>query len=153
MLSVKVPVPEAPGLAAVRVTVKIPRTLGEPLLLVQPVGYAFVPLGFLLLAASGMTAVVGESAALHAWTAGAIGVMTLGMMTRVSLGHCGRPLAADSSTIAMYAAMILAALVRIAAGLLPSMAVPLLSIASAAWMLALLGFVVRYGPSLLTPRV
>ncbi len=129
------------------------RARREPLVLVLHVGYAFVPLGFLLLAASGVTSAIGESAALHAWTAGAIGVMTVGMMTRVGLGHCGRPLVADRFTQAMYAAVVLAALVRIAAGLLPPMTVALLEIASAAWMLALLGFVVRYGPMLLTPRM
>ena len=66
------------------------RTGAEPLVLVLHVGYAFVPLGFLLLgAAILLPGVLPPSAALHAWTAGAISVMTLAVMTRASLGHTG----------------------------------------------------------------
>ena len=68
------------------------RTLSEPLVLVLHVGYAFVPLGFV---ATGIAVLrpdlLPATGALHAWTAGAIGVTTLGVMTRVTLSETGRP--------------------------------------------------------------
>jgi hypothetical protein len=74
--------------------------LAEPLVTILHLGYAFVPLGFLLVATSFLLpATVYPIAAIHAWTAGGIGTMTLAVMTRASLGHSGRPLTADRWTI------------------------------------------------------
>jgi uncharacterized protein involved in response to NO len=70
------------------------RTAADRLVLVLHVAYGFVPLGFVLLGASILLpGEVPRSAGLHAWTAGAIGLMTLAVMTRATLGHTGRPLA------------------------------------------------------------
>src|SRR5262245_29993506 len=64
------------------------RTRSERLVLILHAGYAFVPLGFALLGLSILRPdIVLASAATHAWTAGAIGTMTLAVMTRASLGH------------------------------------------------------------------
>ena len=56
---------------------------------------------------------------LHVWTVGAIGVMTLGVMTRATRGHTGRNLTASTLHDGTYGAMILAAVLRIAAGFIP----------------------------------
>jgi uncharacterized protein involved in response to NO len=127
------------------------RTLPDRLLLILHIGYAFVPFGFLLMAAASL-GLIAESAALHAWTAGAVGVMTLAVMTRVSLGHTGRALAASGATQAIYAIVIVAALARICAGLHPGWSMPLLHLAATAWTLAFLGFAVVFGPALCRPR-
>ncbi len=67
----------------------------RPLVLILHVGYAFVPIGFALLGTSIVyPSFVPASAGIHAWTAGAFGMMTLAVMTRASLGHTGQPLAA-----------------------------------------------------------
>src|SRR6516162_11794291 len=67
------------------------RTWREPILFVLHLGYAFVPLGALVLSISIMwPRIVPTSGALHAWTTGAMGLMTLAIMTRASLGHTGR---------------------------------------------------------------
>ena len=79
------------------------RTFADRLVLVLHVGYAFVPLGFLLIGTSAFTAAVPASAGIHAWTAGAIGLMTLAVMTRATLGHTGQPLQAGAATQAIYA--------------------------------------------------
>lgn len=94
------------------------RTWRDRLVLVLHVGYAFVPIGFVLtgLAALGL---VLPSAGIHAWTVGAIGTMTLAVMTRASLGHTGRALVASVSTQAIYAAVLAAAATRICAALEP----------------------------------
>lgn len=128
------------------------RTLGNALVFVLHVGYAFVPLGFFLLGASAFRPnFVPYSAGIHAWTAGGIGVMTLAVMTRASLGHTGRALVATSAIQAIYAAAVLAATLRIGAAFAPS---PMLvEAAGLAWFAAFAGFVAAYGPMLLRPRL
>jgi uncharacterized protein involved in response to NO len=123
------------------------RTFTDRLVLVLHAGYAFVPLGFALVGASAIWPAVPESAGIHAWTAGAIGVMTLAVMTRATLGHTGRPLAASAATQAIYLFAILAALVRIIAAFEPSLI--LLHISALFWICAFGGFVIAYGPLLI----
>jgi uncharacterized protein involved in response to NO len=123
------------------------RAVGEPLVLILHVGYAFVPVG-LLLGAAGAIGLVAESAGVHAWTAGAIGTMTLAMMTRASLGHTGRALTASAATQVIYAAVVIAALTRICAALAPEWSDLLLHITAVAWLVAFLGFGIRYAPIL-----
>jgi uncharacterized protein involved in response to NO len=125
----------------------------EPLVLILHAGYAFVPLGFLLVGASNLwPSAVPASAALHAWTAGTMGVMTLAVMTRASLGHSGRDLAATAGTKLIYGAAILAALSRIAAPLIDGPTLHFLTITAGAWTVAFAGFVLLYGPMLLTSK-
>jgi uncharacterized protein involved in response to NO len=92
------------------------RSSGEPLVLILHVGYAFVPIGFLLQAAAAFD-LVPATAGVHAWTAGAIGTMTLAVMTRASLGHTGQELAASGATQLIYVLVVVAASARIAAAL------------------------------------
>ena len=128
------------------------RTAGEPLVLVLHIAYAFVPLGFLLLAlAIAAPGVLAVSGALHGWTAGAIGLMTLAVMTRASLGHTGRNLKATPPILMIYGGAIVAALARIAAafGIASGFT---LHLSACAWVVAFGGFVVVYGPMLLRPR-
>lgn len=123
------------------------RTFRERLLVILHVGYFFVPLGFLLgaLAAFGM---LPPSAGIHAWMAGAGGIMTLAVMTRATLGHTGQPLTASSATQAIYLAIILAALARICAVIHPAGSDVLLHVAAFAWVLAFFGYAVAFGPLL-----
>lgn len=99
------------------------RTYKDRLIFVLHVAYAFLPLGFLLLAVAAF-GFVAPSAGIHAWTAGAIGLMTLGVMTRVSLGHTGRALAASALTQTIYTAAFFSAVARICAALEPRWSVP-----------------------------
>jgi uncharacterized protein involved in response to NO len=125
------------------------RTAGEPLLLVLHIAYAFVPIGFLLLALSiAAPGLVVASGALHGWTVGAIGTMTLAVMTRASLGHTGRALAATPAIRAIYAAILIAALARIL-GAFDIWREALLTLSAAAWVLAFAGFASSFGPMLL----
>ena len=126
------------------------RTVGERLVLILHVGYAFVPLGFLLLGASAF-GFGAASAGLHAWASGAVGAMTLAVMTRASLGHTGHALTASAATQAIYAAIVVAALARICAALEPEWMTVLLTIAGTAWVAAFAGFALAYGPSLCRP--
>ncbi len=127
-------------------------TLREPLLAVLHLGYAWLALGFLLMAVNARTLVLPATAALHALTVGAIGTMTLAVMTRASLGHTGRPLVAGAGTIAIYGLVTLAAVVRVIAPLGGAQYFLLLSVAGAAWSGAFALFVVLYARALLRPR-
>ena len=121
-------------------------------MLILHVGYAFVPLGFLAIgAAVFFPGAIPMSAALHAWTAGAIGVMTLAVMSRATLGHVGKPLHATRGAVFVYLCAIMATVLRIATGLgLTPQA--LLYLAAASWIAAFAGFAVLYGPLLMRPR-
>jgi uncharacterized protein involved in response to NO len=86
-------------------------------------------------------------------TAGAVGTMTLAVMTRATLGHTGRQLHAGTGTITIYAAITASALSRVAAGFAPDFAAPLLTISGVLWLVAFALFVAIYGPMFLTPRL
>jgi uncharacterized protein involved in response to NO len=127
------------------------RAVADRLVLVLHVGFAFVPAGFVLTGAAILwPTLVPVSAGIHAWTAGAIGMMTLAVMTRASLGHTGHELEAGPGTQAIYACVLIAALARIVAAFAPSLV--LLHIAGFAWAAAFGGFALLYGPLLAQPR-
>jgi uncharacterized protein involved in response to NO len=120
------------------------RTLADRLVLVLHVAYAFVPIGFFLMGAAVLwPAMFPTSAGFHAWMAGAVGLMTLAVMTRASLGHTGQELAASLPTQLIYLCAFIAALIRIIAAFEPSRL--LLHIAAAAWILAFGAFAVVFG--------
>ncbi len=120
------------------------RTFADRLVLVLHVGYAFVPIGFVLVGAAILwPAESPASAGLHAWTTGAIGLMTLAVMTRASLGHTEHKLAASVRTQIIYLFVLIAALARIFAAFEPSGA--LLYVAGLAWVLAFGGFAAFFG--------
>jgi len=129
------------------------RTWREPIVLILHVGYGFVPLGALVLGSAILwPALIPPSSALHAWTTGGIGTMTLAVMTRASLGHTGRDVAATPATIVIYGAIVIATLTRVAAPFLPSLYEQMLVAAAVAWVVAFGGFVVAYGPMLVRAR-
>jgi uncharacterized protein involved in response to NO len=125
-----------------------------PLLWILHLGYAWIAIGFALLAlsATGVSAAAGAS--LHAFTAGGIGVLTLGMMARVSLGHTGRLLESAPVMTLAFVAINLAALIRVALPLLfPAVHVQSMIASGLVWVAAFGLFVVVYTPMLLRPRV
>ncbi|RYE73960.1 MAG: short-chain dehydrogenase, partial [Hyphomicrobiales bacterium] len=127
-------------------------TLEEPLLVVLHLGYGFVPLGLIALAAAALGWLSAPSA-LHILTVGGIGVMTLAVMTRATLGHTGRTLAASATTSLSYLALISAAVIRPFAELLPDHYHVILAASGAGWILAFGLFTFEYGVMLVSPRV
>ncbi|MBR1267815.1 NnrS family protein [Bradyrhizobium sp. AUGA SZCCT0222] len=127
------------------------RTFADRLVLILHVAYAFVPAGFILTALSAFD-LVAPSAGIHAWTGGAIGTMTLAVMSRATLGHTGQRLQASPATQLIYAAVIIAALARVCAVLETDHTGPLLVAAGIAWAAAFLGFAVIYSVAFWSPR-
>ena len=123
-----------------------------PLLWVLHLGYGWIVTGFALdaLAAAGL---VSPFLAMHAYVTGGIGVLTLGMMSRVALGHTGRPLEVPRIMPWAFAAMNLSAAVRVFGPMLAPAQTPLLyQLGGAIWMAAFAAFAVIYAPMLWRPR-
>jgi len=127
------------------------RTLGNPILWVLHLGYLWLVVG---LALKGLAdAGIGDvAAALHALTIGAIGTMTLAIMSRASLGHTGRVVKAHALTTVAYVLVSLAALARLAVPLMPDAGLHLVMVSGVLWAVAFLLFFVIYAPILLRPR-
>ncbi len=129
------------------------RTLATPLVWILHAAYAWIVVHLALRGLAGI-GWLGESFAIHALTVGAIGGLTLGMMTRTARGHTARPLAADRYELAMFLLVQIAALVRV----FGSMASPGLVTASVQWSgllwAAAFGlYAVRYWPVLTRARL
>lgn len=128
-------------------------TWHEPLLLVLHVGYGWLAAGLGLLGLDRLFDLLPATAALHALTVGAIGTMTLAVMTRASLGHTARPAVAGPGTRTIYALVTLAALLRVLAPIAGAESVAVVWAAGAAWTAAFGLFAVLYGRVLTRPRV
>jgi uncharacterized protein involved in response to NO len=87
-------------------------TLRTPLVWVLQLAYLWIPV-HLALRACAAAGWMAASPAIHALTVGAVGGLTIGMMTRTARGHTARPLRADRWDVAAYVLVALAALVRV----------------------------------------
>jgi uncharacterized protein involved in response to NO len=129
------------------------RTLRKPILWILHASYAWI-VAYLLLRGLAGLGLVNAALATHALTVGAIGGLTLGMMTRTARGHTGRPLAAGPAEIAAYAMVQLAAAARVLLPLaLPQAYLAAVAVSSLLWFAAFAAFVVAYFPILTRPRL
>lgn len=121
----------------------------DVLLGILHLGYLLAGCGFLAAAGhTGFPDAVPAAVVLHVWAIGAIGVMTLAMMTRATLGHTGGALVTDRATTAAYLCLVLALAARIAMAVRPDIG-GLFDLAVAAWCAGFALFVIRYAPRLL----
>ncbi len=110
-------------------------------------GFFLAALGFITAGAHALwPSRIPYAAGVHVWAVGAIGVMTLAMMTRATLGHSGRALVASKGMQFAYLCVVAALIARVAMALAPEFAMPLLIVASGAWILAFAAFLAVYGP-------
>jgi uncharacterized protein involved in response to NO len=130
------------------------RALGDPLLWSMHLAYLWLPLGLAAHAAAAFDLGIARNVAVHALTVGAVGGMILAIMTRVALGHTGRPFVAPNGVAAAYALVHLAALARTAGlALAPEAASGLFLASGGLWVLAFAIFLAVYTPILIAPRV
>jgi uncharacterized protein involved in response to NO len=126
--------------------------LKHPLLWVLHLGHASVGVGLLLAALPALGVPTGTSP-LHLVTAGGIGLLTIGMMARVSLGHTGRVLTSNAFVTAAFVAVALAATARAAGPWLdPAHSATWWWVAAALWSVGFVLFVGRFAGILTTPR-
>jgi uncharacterized protein involved in response to NO len=129
------------------------KTLRVPLLWILHLSYGWIAVGFFMLSLAAMS-LIPSSAAFHALTVGSMAGLILGMMTRTTLGHTGRPLKSGKAEFAIYALIQLGAVLRVAATLVPGAGHDHLLICSAlCWTLAFAVFAVVYLPYLTKPRI
>ncbi|WP_366913153.1 NnrS family protein [Rhodoferax sp.] len=126
---------------------------GRPILWILHAAYAWIPVGLFLLALAQM-GWVAATVGIHALALGATGGLIIGMMTRTARGHTGRPLAVSRTEVLAYGLVMLAALVRVGASLLPTPLYPgLLVLAATAWSLAFAIYLWQYTPWLMQTRL
>ena len=124
----------------------------RPILTILHAAYAWVPLGFALLALSAV-GLVPHSIALHALTVGVLGGAIIAMITRTALGHTGRRLVAGSTEIACYCLVIAAAILRVFGPLLAnSWSAGWIDTAGLCWCVAFALYARQYWPYLVRPR-
>lgn len=121
-------------------------TLNNPLLLILHAGY------FWIVVSLALRAFGADAAGIHALTVGALGSLTIGMMSRTVLGHTGRALEASRMTVAAYVLVTLAALLRVGGALLGGPPNSVIWLAATLWSLALIVFLIEYAPMLIMPR-
>lgn len=126
------------------------RTGSDPLLWILHVGHLWVVLG-LAMKALAVVGLVPQTAWLHALGAGAIGTMILAVATRVTVAHTGRPLRLLPGAIWVYAAILVAGVLRLLTALQWLPLIVGLWSAAAAWILAFGVFLLCYLPVLVRP--
>lgn len=128
-------------------------TWREPLVLTLHLGYGWLAFSLLVLGCAILGWGLPATDAVHAFTSGAVGVMTLAIMTRASLGHTGRPKHAGPLTVCIYILVNAGAMLRVFG---PSFDLPtnlVLGLAAISWSGAYLLFALFYGPFLLRPNI
>jgi uncharacterized protein involved in response to NO len=127
-------------------------TRGKPILWILHVSYAWLALGFVLLALAQVGWING-TLGLHALAVGATGGLIIGMITRTARGHTGRPLKVGAAEVVAYSLMLAAAVSRV---LLPLVAPQWTSqwviVAAVAWSAAFVVYLGVYAPWLLRVR-
>lgn len=127
-------------------------TLRQPLLWILHLGYLWIVLALLLKGLSAF-ALVAPASWQHALGTGAMGTLILGIMTRVALGHTGRPLQLPSYGWLIYAGISLAAVFRVGAALGWVNYQWGILLAAIGWCFAFICFIAIYWPILSRPRV
>ena len=126
--------------------------IDTPIVWVLHFGYAWLCVSLLLYALQGFGLAVGTESWVHAFTVGGFGLMSLGLMTRVSLRHTGREMRPGPAMVGAYLCLAAAALVRIAISLTPARP-ELLLLSTLLWVIPYLLYLALYGRMLLTPSL
>ena len=128
-------------------------TFKRPILWILHASYAWLPLGFVLLALAQLGWVV-PSLAVHAFAVGVIGGLIIGMVTRTARGHTGRPLQPSRGEVVAYALVMLAAVLRVLVpAVQPAWYAYALEGATCLWAIAFAIYLVIYTPWLMRTRL
>lgn len=127
-------------------------TLREPLLWILHLAYLWLVVALYLRGLSPFVDAISNSVWQHAMGVGAIGTIIPGVMTRVAMGHTGRPLKLINWGIIIYVSITVAAILRVftALGLFDFRLG--VSFSAVCWVIAFGLFVLLYGPILASPR-
>jgi len=126
----------------------------KPLLWVLYVGYGWMIVAFALKALAFLVG-IPASLAIHAFTVGGIGMMTLGMMSRISLGHTGRDIMNPPTGVSlMFLMLLVGAVIRVVLPMLfPDDYQLWIALSQGFWIVCFALFVYLYAVILLRPRL
>jgi len=146
------------GLAATLNLLRLARWRGlatypESLLWILHIGYLWIPLGLALLSLNWWWPGISQTGALHALTVGAIGAMTLAVMSRATLQHTGRAVHAGAGLSVVFVLITLAAILRVGSAFRAEFSIPMLNAAAVVWIAAFVVYLGVCGPMLVTRRV
>lgn len=128
------------------------RTLDEPLLWILHIGYLWIVAALLIKGLVPFVDGLAETVWFHALGTGAIGTLILGVMTRVAMGHTGRPLRLPRYAISIYIGVLVAGIARLLAATGMADYQLGITVSAVAWAAAFILFVLIYWPILSRPR-
>ncbi len=129
------------------------KTIGNPLLWILHLGYLWVVIGFGLVFLSDIFELLPRSVAIHAFTAGAMGTFIIGMMSRVSLGHTGRPLKLARGFVISYLLITVSGVIRVGSGFYPDVYTDGILLSGLCWATGFIIFLFYYFSILVSPRI
>jgi len=129
------------------------KVIHDPILFILHVGYLWIPVGLCLMAYVSLTGIAPISYGLHGITVGAVGSLTLGVMSRATLGHSGLPLDNEKILTVMFLLVNIAAVSRAIMPLVTEASyITILHGAGSLWMAAYGLFLIRFLPVFFQPR-
>ena len=130
------------------------RTLDEPIVWIMHFAYLWLVIGLGLKAVAGLSGAVDNVTAVHALSAGAIGCMTMAIMTRAALGHTGRVIKAAPGIVGAYFLLGGAVVIRVVVPIwLPALHHGALAVSGGLWAAAFTIMFWGYAPILLRRRL
>ena len=128
-------------------------TFKRPILWILHASYAWMPIGFVLLALAQL-GWIGQTLAVHAFAVGVIGGLIIGMLTRTARGHTGRPLLASRGEVVAYCMVMIAAVLRVLVpAVQPGWTAYALEAAACLWGIAFAIYLFIYTPWLMRSRL
>ncbi len=123
-----------------------------PLLWVRHLGYDLLVVGYSLTALAKLGGIL-PFLATHVFTTGGIGMVTLGMMARFSLGHSGHPLQSQLLTILAFVLLNVSSLILTVPAFFPFAYGTLIQLSDSVWILTFVFFLWNYFPILVIPKI
>lgn len=131
----------------------IQHTFSSPLLWSLHISFIFIPVGFFLLVLFSFGYINSVSIILHSFTIGTIGGMILAMISRVTLGHTGRPLTEPKIMKVAFVLIIFCTFVRVAIPIwFPTLFNQSIAVAGIFWIVSFGLYLYFYAPMLVTTR-
>ncbi len=129
------------------------KTFTNPLLWSLHVSFLFIPFGFILMALYAVNLIDSLSVVIHCFTVGSIGGMILAMISRVTLGHTGRPLKSHILISSAFSLILISAIIRV---VIPAWFINYyqtgIIVAGILWIVAFAFYLLVYSPMLLNKR-
>ncbi|MDA0708176.1 MAG: NnrS family protein [Proteobacteria bacterium] len=128
-------------------------SLGDPLMIILHIGVLWIVAGFMLMAYASFIDDTVLILSYHAFSIGAAGSLTLGVMSRAIIGHSGRPMNNEFIITSIFWLINISAISRILAPIIfTDLYTVFLFVSGICWVMAYLIFLIRFIPVIIAPR-